>query len=908
MYSGVFLIIDALDEWQTSRGYRTRFISELFNLQAKFRVRIFATSTYIPEIVSCFKAGLSKEIEIRASSEDVARYLQGHMVETPLCVRQNQQLQEDITRGISEVVDGMFLLARLYLELLFDKLTSNDIRSAVETFRKENQGLGADQKDQALALAYDKVMERINGQMPGMKILAMKVLSWITCAKRQLTTSELRHALATKTGKFDVDHGDLNTIEDIVSVCAGLVTVDKESNIIRLVHYTTQQYLERTLDFWVQATRVEVAASHNPVRTGSMTMTIDGLGQAVELIDYTKREYLEKTQGSGSTNANAEIAKSCLTYLLFPAFNVDFSSLNEYLQGERYGETPYPFLGYCLDYGAEHARLAPPESPFITRFFSSGSDIIKNWLLMAATNGGPQAEATTEWLLERGACIDMKDSEWKTPLHHAVLNGWKRCVLLLLQREASLGLDIDNMTPFHYTVKNGNQEIAQIFLDAGIPIDLTVRRRVITRMSQTETGRVTYCIEDNAQSAARSGSVKEGLTSLHLATLTGCREMTKFLLEHCADPNHPSDHGETALHLALKGELSGPRCLASRDFWNNPDTRIECILDYLEDEERRSTRLWAIGVRMEIINILLEQPGINVNAQDISGISPLHVASGKGSPYTFLVQKLIRKGARVSIQTKEGKTPLHLACLAENEDNLTTLLDSGADPTECDEKGANALHYAARCRYKERIRIVLGHVPHGIQEAFTKSQDKQGKNALHYLLKGFIGTGGVGGLKLLLEWSAGVNELDQKGMSPTATFLGAWSFLQTDEYPEVLRLLFEHGADPCFKTKEGLNLVHLAVKSGKASTAVLRVLATQKVDMRARDRQGRTAFHHGAISGRLTEEGLCCLRDEFQLSTEVLDEQGKTALAYAVEKEQEYHHPDMFDPSRWRSVQALLSE
>ncbi|KAM0228211.1 hypothetical protein ACHAP5_012006 [Fusarium lateritium] len=858
--------------------------------------------------MDCFKADSSKEIEIRASSEDVSRYLQGDMVELPFCVQQNPQLQEYIETGICEAVDGMFLLAKLYLPLLFDKLTLNDIRSTMETFRKENQGLGADQKHQALARAYDQVMERINGQMPGMKILAMKVLSWITCAKRQLTTSELRHALATKTGKFDVDHGDLNTIEDIVSVCAGLVTVDKESSIIRLVHYTTQQYLERTLDFWVQATRVEVAASHNLVRTGSMAMPIDRHGQAVELIGYTKREYLEKTQGSGSTNANAEIAKSCLTYLLFPAFNIDFSSLDEYLQGVRQGEATYPLLGYCLDYGAEHARLAPPESPFITRFFSSGSDIIKNWLLMAAKNGGPQAEATTEWLLERGACIDIKDSEWKSPLHHAVLNGWKRCVLILLQREASLDLDIDNMTPFHYTVKNGNQEIAQIFLDAGIPIDLTVRRRVVTRMSQNETGRVAYRIEDNAQNAASRDSVKGGLTSLHLAILTGCREMTKSLLEHGADPNHPTDHGETPLHLALKGELSGPRCFASRDFWNNPDNRIECILDYLVEEEYRSAWLWAIEVRMEIINVLLEQPGINVNAQDISGISPLHLASGRGSPYPFLVQKLIEKGARVSIQTKKGKTPLHLACLAENECALTTLLSSGADPTECDDQGANALHYAARCKHKERVRIVLGHVSDGTREAFTKSKDKQGKNALHYLLKEFIGTGGVGGLKLLLEWSAGVNELDQKGMSPTATFLGAWSFLQTDEYPEALRLLFEHGADPCFKTKEGLNLVHLAVKSGKASTAVLRVLATQKVDIRARDRQGRTAFHHGAISGRLTKEGLCCLRDEFQLSTEVLDEQGKTALAYAVEKEQEYHHPDMFDPSRWRRVQALLSE
>jgi hypothetical protein len=34
-------------------------------------------------------------------------------------------------------------------------------------------------------------------------------------------------------------------IEDMVLVCVGLVTIDEQSDIIRLVHYTTQQYLDR---------------------------------------------------------------------------------------------------------------------------------------------------------------------------------------------------------------------------------------------------------------------------------------------------------------------------------------------------------------------------------------------------------------------------------------------------------------------------------------------------------------------------------------------------------------------------------------------------------------------------------------------------------------------------------------
>jgi ankyrin repeat protein len=922
IYSRVFLVVDALDECRASDGCRKRFVSELFNLQIKFGINIFATSRHIPEIVNHFKASFSKEIEIRAKPEDVTRYLEDRIGNLPSCVQQNRQLQEDITTGISEAVDGMyvliiskaaqqlttcrFLLANLYLELLVDKLSPNDVRSAIDTFRKQSQGSSEHQRSQALDRAYEQVMKRIKEQMPGMRTLAMKALLWITWAKRQLTMSELQHALATKTGKSEFDHGDLTPIEDIVSVCAGLVTVDEESGIIRLVHYTTHQYLERSWDSWFPHATVEIATKPNPIPTGSMTITVDERGQTAGLIDYTKREYLEWTQGSWSPNANAAIATSCLTYLLFTDFDVDFSNLDEYLQPGKYVEPPYPLLNYCVEYSAQHARLASPEPPFVIRFFSSESNIIKNWLLLAAKNGGPQAEATTEWLLERGACIDVKDSEWKTPLHHAVLNDWKRCVLLLLQREASLDPDSDNMTPFHYTVKNNNQEITQIFLDAGTPVDLTVRRRVMAKTFQN--GRANYRVQSSAQNLTPKGSVTVGLTSLHLATLTGCREMTKFLLERGANPSYASDHGETPLHLALKRNLSGPQHLANLDFWVNLENRIECISGYLEDEEFLSARLRVDEVRLEIINLLLEHPGSNVNAQDITGASPLHIMSGGGSASKFMIQKLIEKGARISTRTNKGETPLHVACRAGNIDNLTILLESGADPTECDEEGANALHYAAQRGHGETIRTILAHMPEGTREAFINSKDKHGKNALHHLFKNFKRIRRVDSLKSLLELSSGVNELDQAGMSPTAIFLKGSALFQSDEDPEVLRLLFGHGADPSFETKEGLNLVHLAAKSGRASTALLRILANQKVDVRARDKQGRTAFHHGAISGNLAKEALYCLRDEFQLSTQLLDEQGKTPLAYAIEKDQEYHHPYTFNPKRWARIQTLLRE
>jgi hypothetical protein len=80
--------------------------------------------------------------------------------------------------------------------------------------------------------------------------MAIQVLSWITCAERPLTTTELRTALAVEVGEPEFDRDNLPDLTDMISVCTGLVTVDEQSDIIRLAHYTTQEYFERTQATW----------------------------------------------------------------------------------------------------------------------------------------------------------------------------------------------------------------------------------------------------------------------------------------------------------------------------------------------------------------------------------------------------------------------------------------------------------------------------------------------------------------------------------------------------------------------------------------------------------------------------------------------------------------------------------
>ena len=107
LYSRVFIIVDALDECQISDGCRQKFLLGLFNLQAKCGANLFATSRLISSIEKEFEG--NPILEIRASDEDVRRYLEGHMFRLPGFVVRSLELQEEIKTRIVKAVDRMYV-------------------------------------------------------------------------------------------------------------------------------------------------------------------------------------------------------------------------------------------------------------------------------------------------------------------------------------------------------------------------------------------------------------------------------------------------------------------------------------------------------------------------------------------------------------------------------------------------------------------------------------------------------------------------------------------------------------------------------------------------------------------------------------------------------------------------------
>lgn len=131
-----------------------------------------------------------------------------------------------------------FLLAVLHLESLKRKTTVKQVKDALQNMTEPSGSHAYDR-------AYDDAFQRIESQADELRDLAKKALSILMCARRLLSPDELCHALSVDVTKEEADEDNVPDIEDVLKSCAGLVTVDHESDCVRLVHNSTQEYMDR---------------------------------------------------------------------------------------------------------------------------------------------------------------------------------------------------------------------------------------------------------------------------------------------------------------------------------------------------------------------------------------------------------------------------------------------------------------------------------------------------------------------------------------------------------------------------------------------------------------------------------------------------------------------------------------
>jgi len=102
-----FIVVDALDECSDKDGDRGQLIEKLCELQAGKEVRLLFTSRFIPEITRKF--GSDSTLEVRASEEDVKRFVAGQIPRLPGCIQRDEDLTLAVQNRIVEAAGGMYV-------------------------------------------------------------------------------------------------------------------------------------------------------------------------------------------------------------------------------------------------------------------------------------------------------------------------------------------------------------------------------------------------------------------------------------------------------------------------------------------------------------------------------------------------------------------------------------------------------------------------------------------------------------------------------------------------------------------------------------------------------------------------------------------------------------------------------
>ncbi len=300
-------------------------------------------------------------------------------------------------------------------------------------------------------------------------------------------------------------------------------------------------------------------------------------------------------------------------------------------------------------------------------------------------------------LVNRGANVNAKDKDGKTPLHYA-----SRSVhhLDMVKYLISKGADIDvkdnsGRTPEdeeHYT---NSDTMRQVFMQAHLDKEL-----LLTVKNEKDLKTISDLIAKDIDDRTHGG---------FYYTWSGNLGTVEFLVSKDVSVNATDKYGCTLLHwAALKGHLDIAKFLVDKE----ANVNAKDILG------RTPIHFAVMNNHMNITDFLLKQ-GVSVDETDKNGSTPLHYAAEFSELDS--ARFLIEKGANINTADNSGKKPIHVASENNNKNIIELFLSKGVSVDNADKDGWTSLHYAAR-------RGCLGATEFLIEKgADTKAKDKNGQ-------------------------------------------------------------------------------------------------------------------------------------------------------------------------------------
>ena len=309
-------------------------------------------------------------------------------------------------------------------------------------------------------------------------------------------------------------------------------------------------------------------------------------------------------------------------------------------------------------------------------------------------------------LVEAGCPVNIQDLTGQTPLHKAVEAGCKEVVDYLLRNGALVeSQDGCGQAASHFAAVDGAQDIMELLLHHGAQVNRRDSKEVTLLHAAASNGHpmmVDLLLQNRAEVDSRD---EDGMTPLIMACENGHTEVAQQLLVHGANVNACGGTGEivgwNSLFFAAQ---------------NNHLPVVRMLLDKGIDRqspvvEQQWTPLHsASGNRhLDIVRLLINTGDYDLNAlAGPSGMSPLHFAALDQD--LEMPSLLLECGAAIDCQSKDGCTPLHIACSLGGTGATAVikfLLEQGADCFTTSGDGSSCLHMAARWSSPAIIEVLL---------------------------------------------------------------------------------------------------------------------------------------------------------------------------------------------------------
>lgn len=593
--------------------------------------------------------------------------------------------------------------------------------------------------------AYLDTFDRIVKQSPALRELALRSLNFICYVKEPLRMVELQHGLAIEEGMLEIDPEDLQASRTITSSCLGLLIVSGSEKTVEFVHSTAREFLQSRpegMDKHPHLTIVRSCISYmstNEMRQG-LCRSHEEMTQRCE-----KQPFLRYAANFYGYHAE-EVMEDC------------FDQLSEFLDDDALRESSWQLLNFKAHLDTSVSESVFDSSPrnvlalHVAAFWG-----FYKYVANSVDDAQPGAQSrkiqnlnepdSHEWtplhwavsmghnsiveiLLRSGASPDLPDLAGWTPTFWAAFKGHGDIIEILLRYDiAPFRCDNKGVTPLHWAISTGQTEIVKRLL------------KVKTRFGQYEKSSVTSLpsLEDLTVSRARAMTSKANQSPFKFYSEGTDIEMFSAIfnalkqsfIEKANKPRERSS-GYYTVDPFLYGPFGrslkadhGRRARPDRDYeWGKPDADF---LDFVDNLMIHATRSQNLSISKLVFDLKL------VKASGIDSLALLHEAAASG--WVEGMSALIDLGADVNHgRERDGKSPLHVACLWQREESVNLLLGiNKIDINARDRRRQTPIMDLMTASFEEkglslcRLLIVRG--------ASTSIKDSKGNSLMHFAMR-----------------------------------------------------------------------------------------------------------------------------------------------------------------------------